>query len=131
VLVAPVTEELLFRGLLLPALAAQHGTRNAVIGTAILFGLFHLDYQAAVYATLMGLLLGAVRVRGGSVLPAIALHAGFNALPVLLPEELAPISGFNVPETDHVPAWIVSLALAISVAALAGLWALLPRDQTS
>jgi membrane protease YdiL (CAAX protease family) len=128
VLVAPVTEELLFRGLLLPGLAARYGTRIALFATSLLFGLYHLDVQAAVYATLMGLLLGAVRVRAGSVLPAIALHAGFNALPVLLPDTLVPIPGFNLPETDHVPAWLVVLSLAIATGALGGLYAVLvPR----
>lgn len=127
VLVAPVTEELLFRGLLLPALATRHGNALAVVATSVLFGLFHLDLQAAVYATMMGLLLGAVRVRAGSVLPAIALHAGFNALPIVLPEELWPIEGFNVPETDHVPAWLVVGSLAVAVGALGALHVVLAR----
>jgi membrane protease YdiL (CAAX protease family) len=131
VLVAPVTEELLFRGLFLPALRGRHGTMAAVVVTSVLFGLFHLDVQAAFYATAMGLLLGTVRVRAGSVLPAIALHAGFNALPIVLPEALWPIEGFNVPETDHVPAWLVFLSLAIAVAALGGLFSVLgsPREE--
>ncbi len=131
VLVAPLTEELLFRGLLLPALAARYGTRIAIVLTGVLFGLFHLDAQAAVYASVMGILLGVVRVRAGSVLPAIALHAGFNALPVLLPDEIWPIEGFNLPETTHVPGFLVAASLAVAVAALGGLrFALRPPSDT-
>ncbi len=129
VLVAPVTEELLFRGLLLPALGARYGTTPAVIATSVLFGLFHLDAQAAFFATAMGLVLGVVRVRSGSVLPAIALHAGFNALPVILKEEICPIDGFNVTGTEHVPAWIVVLSLALATASLGGLHAVLERRR--
>jgi membrane protease YdiL (CAAX protease family) len=57
--------------------------------------MMHLAPLAVAYASLAGLVLGVVRMRTGSVLPAIALHGAFNATPVLLPETLVRIEGFN------------------------------------
>ena len=65
---------------------------------------------------------GAVALRTGSTVATIALHAGVNAVPVLLPARLLPIRGFNVPAApDAGPAHIApSLVIASAlVAALA------------
>lgn len=122
VLVAPVTEELLFRGLLFDGFRARYGPAVAVASTAVLFGAFHLDPAALFYATAIGVVLGVLRERSGSCLPSVMLHAGFNAMPVIVPAELVPIPGFNVGETDHVPwpFWLGSaLVAAIALALLA------------
>lgn len=95
VFVAPLTEELLFRGAIQPALVERVGRVPAIGITAMLFAIFHLAPYALVYATLAGLVLGALRERTGSLLPSFALHAGFNAAPILLSEALVPIPGFN------------------------------------
>lgn len=60
-ILAPVGEELLFRGYVLRSLK-PFGTRFAVWGSAILFGLFHGNLLQTPYAVLMGLLLGYVTV---------------------------------------------------------------------
>ena len=80
---------------------------------------------AFVYATLAGLVLGGLTARAPSILPAIALHAGFNAMPVLLPPEVAAIDGFNTAADAHLPWWLVlgsggiaAVALALAVRAL-------------
>jgi membrane protease YdiL (CAAX protease family) len=127
VLVAPVTEELLFRGLLFDGLRARYGSAIAVGATAVLFGAFHLDPAALFYATAIGVVLGALRERSGSCLPTVMLHAGFNAMPVMVPAELVPIPGFNVDETNDVP-WPIWLGSALVAAvALALLWRTTPK----
>lgn len=122
VVIAPVTEELLFRGLILRALRTRYGTAPAIGLSALLFGAFHVDPQALVFATLVGLLLGWVAVRTGSTMPSIALHAGFNAMPVLFSDELVAIPGFNTSTADDVP-WPLllgtSLVALVAVVALA------------
>jgi membrane protease YdiL (CAAX protease family) len=118
VVVPPLTEELLFRGLMLGRLAPAMPRSAAVVVVAVLFGAFHLDPLALVYATLVGLLLGALTLRGGTILPSIAVHAGFNALPILVPDALVSIPGFNTLEPGHVPVGLVLGSTAI--AALAG-----------
>lgn len=124
VLVAPVTEELLFRGWLLQDLKEQYGARPALIWSSVLFGLVHLEPTAIVYATLGGLVLGAVALRTRSTLASIAMHAGVNALPLLLPATLVRIDGFNTlsREVEHISWWLLSLTIAGAAGALWIVW---------
>lgn len=125
VLVAPVTEELVFRGWLLKELQIEHGARTAVVWSSLLFGLAHVAQPSAVlYATVGGLVLGVVALRTRSTLGSIAMHAGVNAVPLLLPAELIRVEGFNTldPQVEHISPWLVGLAVAAVAGALALLW---------
>jgi sodium transport system permease protein len=77
-------EEALFRGLTLPSLASRIGGRWAVLSTALLFAGFHLSLYRFLPTALLGLVLGTVRWRSGSLWPAIAFHAVNNALVLTL-----------------------------------------------
>lgn len=122
VVIAAGTEELVFRGLLLPALRPQLGAGGALVVTSFLFGLFHLEPFVVVYATIAGLVLGAIALRTGSVLPSIAFHGAFNAVPLLLPASVVSIEGFNAGGAHaHMPLGLVittGLAGAIALALL-------------
>ena len=76
-LLAPFFEEILFRGLVLRTLR-PFGKRFAILGSALLFGLFHGNLLQTPYAFLMGLVLGYVTMEY-SILWAMALHL-FNNL---------------------------------------------------
>jgi membrane protease YdiL (CAAX protease family) len=93
---APLTEELLFRGILLKSMK---GRRRIMVVTATVFSLFHLigvtSWPAGILVFaqifLVGLVLAHVTLRRGRLGPAIFLHAGFNllaALVLLLPEQV-------------------------------------------
>ncbi|MCC7491778.1 MAG: CPBP family intramembrane metalloprotease [Fimbriimonadaceae bacterium] len=73
-------EELLFRGVLLTAWLPRWGPRAAILVTSLLFGLIHFDGVQSVSATIMGLYLGLLRYRSGSVWPCVAAHAANNAV---------------------------------------------------
>jgi membrane protease YdiL (CAAX protease family) len=86
----PIQEEVIFRGLLQTVLERRVATGFAILGTtissavvtiAILFGLIHLaiGVATAIAAFVLGLLAGELRRRSSSLLPAIVLHAIFNA----------------------------------------------------
>lgn len=75
--VAPISEELIFRGYILRSLR-PYGKRFAIFGSALLFGLFHGNLLQTPYAILVGLVLGYVTVEY-SILWAIAIHT-FNNL---------------------------------------------------
>jgi membrane protease YdiL (CAAX protease family) len=85
--VAPaVCEELLFRGFVLQALLARLGTAGAVALSAVLFGVIHLDFSgggATLYrvpfAIAVGVGFALLRLRTGSLLPAMLAHAVVNA----------------------------------------------------
>ena len=80
VIVAPLVEELFFRGVLLQALCF-HLRRGwpAIIISAILFGIIHEQPQDKLPLMTMGVLLGYLRLRCGTVWPCVLMHALFNA----------------------------------------------------
>ncbi len=81
VLLAPLFEELLFRGLIFTQLR-RYGRCFAILLTALLFGLMHTNVLQLIAAVLLGLLLAWIRESYG--LPyAILLHISNNALAIL------------------------------------------------
>jgi membrane protease YdiL (CAAX protease family) len=124
VLVAPVTEELLFRGWLLQDLKEQYGKTRALFWSSALFGLVHIEAAAILYAALGGLVLGAVALRTKSTLASIAMHAGVNSLPLLLPTRLVRIEGFNTlsHQVEHISWWLLLLSVVGAAVALRIVW---------
>ena len=79
-----MVEEVLLRGLVLGAVSSPRGTTRAVVVSAGMFALMHISDPAAVAPLfVLGLVLGWLRVRSGSLLPAIALHVGNNSIALL------------------------------------------------
>jgi membrane protease YdiL (CAAX protease family) len=80
---APIAEELLFRGYVFPALRNWKGTVPAVVITGLLFGLLHV-LSAPAYAlvplALFGGLLCLVYLKTRSLYPCIALHSVNNCI---------------------------------------------------
>ena len=124
VLVPPVTEELVFRGWLLPMLQGRYGTPAALVWSSVLFGIVHEEPGAILYATLGGLVLGAVALRTKSTLASIALHAGINATPLLLPVAVVRIEGFNTlpDQVEHISLWLILLSILVTAGLLTVLW---------
>ena len=80
---APVTEEFLFRGFLLRRLCPMLSNRSAIFLSAFLFALFHGNWTQGIMAFGMGILLAWVQLRTGCLLLPILMHAGMNALALL------------------------------------------------
>jgi membrane protease YdiL (CAAX protease family) len=101
VVLGPVTEELMYRGVLLKALEAR-GKIFALIVSSLVFAAVHLTgldtkqllASAAVFLPplfLLGLILAWITQRTGRLGPAIFLHSGWNLLSafvLLLPTEV-------------------------------------------
>ena len=86
VVLVPIAEELVFRGLLWKGLE-EHSHWGVAVGvTAVLWTLIHMQY--GVFGLLnvfaLGLVLGFVRKAYGSLLPCILLHGAYNAWSVYL-----------------------------------------------
>lgn len=82
-----VCEEILFRGVILPSLARSLRPIGAALASALLFGLIHLDaagdaaaFTRIPFAILVGVGLGLLRVRTGSLVPPILGHAVLNTI---------------------------------------------------
>jgi membrane protease YdiL (CAAX protease family) len=78
---APVLEEMIFRGLLYPALRGMWNVPAAVAISAVLFGLVHAPIAWGPMAV-FGVLLAYLVESTGSLLSAIVAHTAFNALTV-------------------------------------------------
>jgi len=80
VVTAAICEEFLFRGLILGLLARRAGWLSAIVWSAALFAIYHLNPVVLLPVTLVGLYLGLLVWRSGSLYPAIAAHALNNGL---------------------------------------------------
>ena len=83
VVVTPLVEELLFRGVLFPVAARSFGTTAGVLLVSGLFGFAHvvtygLDAYLIAQTLLAGLYLTWLRARSGSLVPSVAAHAALN-----------------------------------------------------
>jgi membrane protease YdiL (CAAX protease family) len=89
VTVAPVVEELLFRGLLQPVLISSAGVLPGILITSAIFGALHLSqngnlWQSGVVIMLVGFVLGTVRHVSGSTRASTIVHIAYNTLPMVV-----------------------------------------------
>jgi membrane protease YdiL (CAAX protease family) len=87
--IAPVVEEMLFRGVILRGFLQRYTRGQAIWGSALLFGLAHLNIYQFVGALLLGALSGWLYDRARSLVPCIALHAAYNTTLWLLAHQAA------------------------------------------
>ncbi len=79
VFLGPLAEEVLFRGILYPALRARNGVRSAMVLSGILFGLIHVDLLWLVVPTaILGVALAWLYEYTGSLWVSFMCHAVFN-----------------------------------------------------
>ncbi|MEI8249642.1 MAG: CPBP family intramembrane glutamic endopeptidase [Synechococcus sp. ELA057] len=82
-LVAPLFEEILFRGALLPVLAQRWGGMVGVLVSAAVFALAHLSLSEGVPLFVLGVGLGWLRWRSGRLAPSVLMHALWNGLTLI------------------------------------------------
>ncbi|HEY3586693.1 MAG TPA: CPBP family intramembrane glutamic endopeptidase [Myxococcaceae bacterium] len=83
-LLPAVAEEVTFRGVVLAGLRRSGSRWIAVAGSALVFGLFHINPYHVVAAFTVGLLLGWVALESGSLLPGVLIHLVNNGAQLLL-----------------------------------------------
>ncbi len=76
----PICEELLCRGFLFSSFRARFGDLQAVLFSALLFGVLHLDVHRIPATALAGVALGYIRLRTGSIVAPILFHMAYNGL---------------------------------------------------
>lgn len=80
----PLVEELAFRGYIYRNLRESGRVRSAILLSAVLFGLMHMNFNQACYAALLGVFLAAADEAADSLWPSVLMHMGFNSLEVLI-----------------------------------------------
>ena len=78
-----ICEELAFRGFILSGLQRTHRYRLAAVMSSIAFGIVHMIPQQVFNATLLGLVLAALALRSGSLIPGVIFHLIFNGTQVV------------------------------------------------
>lgn len=82
VILAPLAEEALFRGLLYGTLTQRWRVIVASVVSAGIFGLAHLDLSLLLPLVLAGMVLNALYQQSGSLIPSTVAHATLNAISV-------------------------------------------------
>jgi len=83
-IIAPLIEEILFRGYLLENLKASWGAKSALFVAAAFFALFHFQLGSFFFLYLLGIILGWIYIRSNSVWPCVIFHIVNNGLALLL-----------------------------------------------
>ena len=83
VVLAPLFEEIIFRGALLPVLARRFGPLAGVLWSGLLFGMAHISIGELAPLTVLGVGLGLVRMSSGRLLPSVLMHGTWNAVTFL------------------------------------------------
>lgn len=81
-LVAPVLEEMLFRGVVLRSFLQQYSRRLAIFGSACLFGLAHMNIYQFLCASVVGVVCAWLYEKTRSLWPGIVLHASSNGVAI-------------------------------------------------
>lgn len=84
VVMAPLFEELIFRGVLLESMRRRYGLLAAWLLSSLLFAVVHLHPTVAVNAFFMGLILGFVYIASDSLWASVFLHAVNNGIAYVL-----------------------------------------------
>lgn len=80
IVIAPIMEEILFRGILQDALMRKYGVFVGILIASAVFGIVHIIPQQVVNAFMIGIVLGYIYYRTGALLPVILIHCINNAI---------------------------------------------------
>lgn len=126
-IVGPVLEELLFRGAITKALLQEYNPMKAILISALLFGIFHINPIQMLPAFLIGLLLGWVYYKTASLIPCILMHVLNNSLSVYL--------SIKYPEVENMDELIIGtpyfIVIGVSVLLFAGVILLMKKTTIS
>jgi hypothetical protein len=79
IIVAPLAEEMFFRGFLFKGFRQKYGWKAALLLSSLIFGLSHLQLAALIPTFLLGCVLAYVYHRTNSIFPGMILHFMINA----------------------------------------------------
>ncbi|MEO1427897.1 MAG: type II CAAX endopeptidase family protein [Cyanobacteria bacterium J06633_8] len=131
-IVAPVTEEFLFRGIILQRWATKWGIRAGLLSSSLLFGFLHP--QNPIGLTLLGIILGVLYIKTRSLIVPIAFHGLNNIL--ALSSQLLPRDSSSYKPAESLQNlinywWLGLLLMAISLPFLLRfIWKNWPRKDT-
>ncbi|MFP4502204.1 MAG: CPBP family intramembrane glutamic endopeptidase [Candidatus Hydrogenedentota bacterium] len=127
VVLAPIGEELLFRGAIVDGLTVRRGPVAAMVVSGVLFGLIHLTPWQGVPIIVIGVVLAWWRLATGSVWLCVYGHAINNAL-VFIATMCLPVDipGYNAQPAEGMafqPWWLTTAGCTLTLAGMLGMGA--------
>lgn len=123
-IVAPIVEELIFRGLVYRRTKKMTGTIAAAILSAALFGVFHGNWIQAPYAFIIGIVAVFVYEKFKSIVAPIMLHMSANILSVLImtlaSSDTPTVDSLNIDTLSYVSSLIIFIFITGVLAAVFG-----------
>ena len=123
-IVAPIVEELIFRGLVYRRTKKMTGTIAAAILSAALFGVFHGNWVQAPYAFIIGIVAVFVYEKFKSIVAPIMLHMSANILSVLImtmtSSDTPTVDSLNIDTLSYVSSLIIFIFITGVLAAVFG-----------
>jgi len=130
---APVLEEMIFRGAILESVRAKKGAAAAILISATVFGVIHLIPQQVVNAFFIGLILGYIYVKTGSLVSGIIIHALNNGLAFIMMQwsDTADTSLRAMIENDKIYGAVYAVALVAFAASAYMVWRSVKRMEST
>lgn len=125
VIVAPITEELFFRGWMLRGFLDNYSRRKAIFLTALVFAVYHLNPWQGAACLPLGLALGWLVVRTGSIAPGIIVHFVVNFSAIYLLGPAAVLMGHDVEalkKATSIPWDVLAAGSVVCVGGVVWVW---------
>ncbi|MDR0821516.1 MAG: CPBP family intramembrane metalloprotease [Oscillospiraceae bacterium] len=129
VIVAPICEEFLIRGVIMRSLM-PYGSGFAIIVSSVMFGFMHGNFHQLFYTLALGLALGFIAYTTGSILTSVIMHMCFNAVGMGFLVFQSVVAVERVPEAGAEELLYASYGMfqvLIVALAIAGVWSFFKR----
>jgi membrane protease YdiL (CAAX protease family) len=121
IIVGPIAEELIFRGVTLRSFRRIFPFWLANLCQAVMFGVYHMNWLQGVYAGALGLILGFVCEKGGSIYLSMFLHILYNFWGTIVTPAL---TGLGISDLALGLLMLVTMVISLSIGGI-----IFPRGQ--
>jgi membrane protease YdiL (CAAX protease family) len=115
-------EELLFRGVILHGFKENYSRKKAIIISALLFGIIHLNPWQFVTAFIIGIISAWICIKTGSIILSIYIHLFNNTVSVFSMKfkDVMPVKGFNTSFSEQTfqPLWFDIIGVVLTAAGI-------------
>jgi membrane protease YdiL (CAAX protease family) len=115
-------EEMLFRGVLLNGFKRNYSEKKAILISAMLFGIIHLNPWQFVTAFIIGVIMAWIYIKTESIILCIYMHFFNNIMSIIVLKytDVFPIKGFNTAYSERTfqPLWFDLLGIIITAAGI-------------
>lgn len=133
VLLAPIAEEILFRGIIVRGFLRNYSVRKTIVVSALLFAVIHVNPWQIPTAFIGGIILAWIFIETRSLWPCFFAHALHNAFDLILTYLFdAQIPGFNYIENEVVifqPWWFDLLGFVAATIGICWLFIIFRRGS--